>query len=252
MRCFSGVTRLLLPTRFSHSARFMMANIPNPKIVALLEKATSLEEEDVQIVRLYKEIKDEAKKDNLYYRRRFHWRKVCCSWWNRGGFGCSGQQAVKTIDIVDGVGHDWDACKDSTVIEDPMHEHEEWFLREIIANDDMLPDYRPGDTEVASVGGTHYTMGLGMIELRRNVSHTGLCERITTDGRLSKEKVVARYPEMEDVIDNGLEYDVWKANSVKLYPDLPDVAQRALNAKHVAQQDEGAFQIYQSRLAPSL
>jgi hypothetical protein len=69
--------------------------------------------------------------------------------------------------------------------------------------------------------------------------HAELC----IDGKLSRAKLVERNPALDEVFERGMWWDVWDAAAEEMYPLLPDVAQRALNAKHVAQQDESNFQV---------
>ena len=68
-------------------------------------------------------------------------------------------------------------------------------------------------------------------------------EKLTIDGKLNKAKIMAEHPECEQLFDAGLDFFIWKAQSEEDYPELPDIAQRALNAKYSVQQGQDIFQV---------
>lgn len=49
---------------------------------------------------------------------------------------------------------------------------------------------------------------------------------------------------MKPIFEEGLEWNVWKAEAEHDFPDLPDIAQRALNAKYSVQQGQDQFQVF--------
>ena len=69
-------------------------------------------------------------------------------------------------------------------------------------------------------------------------------ERLTIDGKLSVHKIVDAHMLLKDVFVNGMEWFVWKASAEILFPSLPDIAQRALNAKYSVQQGQDVFQVF--------
>ena len=140
----------------------------NPKIVSLIEEAQSLDNDEIQIVRIYKDIKKLGKNDNLWSTRRIPPKRVVCHSANRGGYGVGSLRCLEVGETVDGVGHDDDACKDATCFE-ATPEDEEWYLKECCANDDLLPVPERWSVEGASVGCTHYNTFLGMAIDRKDV-----------------------------------------------------------------------------------
>ena len=69
-------------------------------------------------------------------------------------------------------------------------------------------------------------------------------ERLTIDGKLSVHKIVSGHMLLKDVFANGMEWFVWRASAETLFPSLPDIAQRALNAKYSVQQGQDVFQVF--------
>ena len=69
-------------------------------------------------------------------------------------------------------------------------------------------------------------------------------ERLTVDGKLSVHKIVDIHTLLKDVFVNGMEWFVWKASAEILFPSLPDIAQRAINAKYSVQQGQDVFQVF--------
>ena len=67
---------------------------------------------------------------------------------------------------------------------------------------------------------------------------------LTVDGRLNKQKILERHPLLAQYFDDGIEIITWKYEAEELWPGLPDLAQRALNAKHSIQTGTDQFQCY--------
>ena len=74
-------------------------------------------------------------------------------------------------------------------------------------------------------------------------------ERLTIDGKLSVHKIVDGHVLLKDLFVTGMEWFVWKASAEVAFPSLPDIAQRALNAKFSVQQGQDVFQVYLRAMA---
>jgi hypothetical protein len=74
------------------------------------------------------------------------------------------------------------------------------------------------------------------------MAHTNT--RLTVDGKLNVPKIVSQHPMLETLFDEGLEFFVWKSDVELEFPKLPDLAQRALNAKFSVQQGQDIFQVF--------
>ena len=68
--------------------------------------------------------------------------------------------------------------------------------------------------------------------------------RLTIDGKLSVHKIVGQHVLLKNLFVEGMDWFVWKASAEILFPSLPDIAQRALNAKYSVQQGQDVFQVY--------
>ena len=207
----------------------------NPTIVKLIEES-SADNDGTQILRIYNDIKNEGKKDNLWYTRKIPVSKMGAHRDNRGGLMVGGQDALSVLDTIDAVGYDSSCHADATAFEEgPQRLNEKKFVP-LTESDDMLKTYKLGDIDAASVACTHFTQAISAAEARVAWDN----QNITEGGCLSQEKLICRHPEMSGLFGEhgGITYTVWKASAEEMYPGLPDLAQRALNAKYAAQQQE--------------
>jgi len=216
-----------------------MSRTPNPKIVALGKEAQ--ESDDSAILAIYLKIKKLGNADKLIYKRFAKPKNVSPHRSNRGGLMASGIDSITVLEVVDAVGFDPSMLHDATAFEEPPTRDNEMKWLEICASDELLADFKPGDIEIASVACTHFNQSIASTIDKRPWAN----ESITFDGRLSQERLVAKYPDMEELFNVGLHWDVWKIEAEVMYPWLPDVAQRAINAKYAAQQTEGWQHMYQ-------
>lgn len=214
--------------------------IVQSKIVQLLEDANK-DAEDVKIIRIYNEIKKLGKIEKLWTRRRYHAKSVGVHRANRGGYMCSGVMANEVGETVNAVGFDWKVCEDATAFEENDNRSNEKEFLKLVDSDELLARYKPGDIEISSVGCTHFNQYIAAVVDRRPTPS----EKLGVDGHHSQEMLVGKEPETREIYDDGLYWDVWFKRAELLYPTLPDVAQRALNAKYSAQQEEHCFHHYQ-------
>ena len=148
---------------------------------------------------------------------------------------------VRSFWVIRKVGYDPNMHRDATAFEEPDDRCNEKRFIELCANDPYFVKSEIGEAEIASVGCSHFNQLIVMC-----IDHVPYAEndKITVNGRLSAEKFTAKYPAMQPLFTEGMEWAVWKAAAETMYPTLPMLAERALNAKNVAQQDEHAFQMY--------
>ena len=154
---------------------------------------------------------------------------------------CGGHDSLTVLDNVDCVGYDPDMVTDATCFEDgPDRESEKAFL-ELSKSDEFLADFKVGDLDFASVACTHFNQSMCAVEA--GIPWTN--ESITIDGRLSFDRLAQRHSKIGDLRkQGGLKWNVWKRYAEVLYPDLPDIIQRAINSKYAAQQTENWFHMY--------
>ena len=84
-------------------------------------------------------------------------------------------------------------------------------------------------------------MGWGILFAHGPQAHPN--ERLTIDGKSSVHKIVDGHRLLKDIFVNGMEWFVWKGEAEVAFPSLPDIAQRALNAKYSVQQGQDVFQV---------
>ena len=76
------------------------------------------------------------------------------------------------------------------------------------------------------------------------MAHEPKTSEITTDGRLDKAKILTRHPQLKTLYNDGIECITWTCKAEELWPDLPDIAQQAGNAKYSVQSGTDPFQCY--------
>ena len=209
----------------------------NLSIVELCKKAMT--EEASRIVAIYNEIVVMAKRDKLIYTRRVHSKCVGVHRKNREGSMVSGREAMRILDDIDKVGVTLDLLKDATAFEEPETRINESKFLVKCATDDFLANYDRGSIEVSSVSCSHFNQAMAAVIDGLSYCNPELC----IDGRLSAAKIVGKYPLLDNILAHGLEWHVWKRDAEVLYPDLPDIAQRALNAKYTVHQTQDCFQM---------
>ena len=67
---------------------------------------------------------------------------------------------------------------------------------------------------------------------------------LTIDGRFNLAKILDRHPLLESLFKQGMSFTTWTAVAEELFPALPDIAQRALNAKYSVQSGQDIFQCF--------
>jgi hypothetical protein len=211
----------------------------NPKIVELLKHCRN--KSDAAIVSTYNEIKALGLQDKLLYNRKVVLPNTGVHIDNRDGTMVSGAEALKVLDGVAAVGVDMDLLKDATAFEEPSSRVSEKAYLQKCKNDPRLPsNVVPGQVEISSVACSHFAQALNMVLESKPHDNAAIC----MDGKLSRAMIVGKHPLLEPVFQNGMDWWVWKAEAAVLYPTLPDVTQRALNAKFSVQQGQDAFQMF--------
>ena len=212
---------------------------PNPKIVELLKQCRN--KSDTAIVSTYNEIKALGLQDKLLYNRKAGLPNTGVHIDNRDGTMVSGAEALKVLDGVCAVGVDMDLLKDATAFEEPLSRVSEKAYLQKCKNDPRLPsNVVPGQVEISSVACSHFAQALNMVLESKPHDNTAIC----MDGKLSRAMIVGKHPLLEPLFQDGMDWFVWKAKAAMMYPTLPDVAQRALNAKFSVQQGQDAFQMF--------
>ena len=134
-----------------------------------------------------------------------------------------------------------DLLKDATAFEEPLSRVSEKAYLQKCKNDPRLPsNVVPGQVEISSVACSHFAQALNMVLESKPHDNPAIC----MDGKLSRAMIVGKHPLLEPLFQDGMDWFVWKEVAAMMYPTLPDVAQRALNAKFSVQQGQDAFQMF--------
>ena len=212
---------------------------PNPRIQQILAQVN--EGVDDHIVSSFNQIRTLGIQDKLLYKRKVRISSVGVHRANRDGSMISGQESMKILDEVCSVGVDLDLLKDAMSFEEPPSRVNEKAFMQKCANDPRLPScIEPGQIEVSSVACSHFNQALHSADEGKPHDNEEIC----IDGHLSKAKIIAKHPLLGPIFEEGMDWWVWKADAETMYPSLPDVAQRALNAKFSVQQGQDCFQVY--------
>ena len=150
---------------------------------------------------------------------------------------CSLQMQI--WDSIDLVGVEPDLFKDATCFEEDDDRLNEIKFMKLTAQDDMLAPCK-GKLEASSVACAHFNQALYAAECGMPNNNKNLC----LDGKLNVAVIKQAHPLLAPVFDGGLKWITWRKGVEALYPSLPDIAQRALNAKHSTQQGQDHFQMY--------
>jgi len=204
-----------------------MHHKPNPEIVKLIEKAET--DDASRELATYNQIVKLGIQDGIVALDRFYeWYRVAVSRFNRHGLIATGCEAADIFESIDGLGFDPSLIKDATAFEEGPHKPNIEAFMEKVAADQMLPRYDAKNLEISSVACSHFNIAIG--QACQGMPHGN--ERFTVDGCLNVAKMKQAEPDMSEVLDKkGCRWTVWLYPAAELYPGLPQLAQRAINAK---------------------
>ena len=209
----------------------------NPLIVKLLAQT-----DDHKIAATIDEVLKKLEEDGLAYRLSIPPKLVGVHPCNRDGYGISATEVHSLGSDIVGMGWSWKACAQAVCIEDDP--------QSTIAT-------HTADMVSASNGGLGRADQLQVKFGSLACGHTNrfLCavldavpcelENLSVDGRMSFSKIVGKDPGLQDALKSGLNWLVLKATVGVLYPTLPDLVQRAMQATGLAQRDEIEVQLLQ-------
>ena len=211
----------------------------NPKIVALLAAAES--QADTRCVETYNDIKKIGKEDGLVVRKFIPWFRMAVHRHNREGLIVNGDDASEIWNMIDDLGLDPDLYADATAFEESEERLNIDAFMNVVSNDTMLPRYNANQLEAASVANSHWNNAIG--QALSGMPHSN--KKFTVDGKLNPQKMLQSMPKIAEIFQKeGIWWNLWINPSEKLYPTLPALAQRALNAKMRATQGISNFELY--------
>ncbi|CAK0817738.1 unnamed protein product, partial [Prorocentrum cordatum] len=186
------------------------------------------------------EIIGALKQANLAYTERMPNRRVIANPLNRDGQGVDPYDVHSLLERIWGAGWSYSKTVDAVCFElppDPAFEVQfNLDLAQSAAG--MLPAVDVANCRVSAVGCTRAVHALGAVNESCNSFLTDLC----VDGRLSREKVLAVCPQIQDALDNGLMWTVIRHEVHTAFPLLADFVQEGLNAVHGAERQKTQIQ----------
>ena len=99
---------------------------------------------------------------------------------------------------------------------------------------DLFADYAPGNIRGGSVGCSHLNQWLAACKSGATSNYDDMCDspNKTISARRVVESSVTGPKELEDAINFGLTFTMFKAKMELDYPDLPSIIARGLNTEH--------------------
>ena len=136
---------------------------------ALYKQATT--EDESRLVLVIDCLKIWGKQLGMGYTRKLPFKAVIPHRRNRDGAMALSKEALNIWDDIDRVGVSVDLYKGATCFEEPQSRDNETKFLELCAMDPMLPDYKKGEIECASVACTHWNISLASAEEQKVPLH---------------------------------------------------------------------------------
>ena len=209
----------------------------NPLIVELLAQT-----DDHKIVATIDVVLKKLEEDGLAYRLSIPPKLVGVHPCNRDGHGISATEVHSLGSDIVGMGWSWKACAQAVCIEDdPQSTIATYTAHMVSVSNGGLGRADQLQVQFGSLACGHTNRFLCA------VLDAVPCEleNLSVDNRMSSSKIVANDPGLQDALTNGLKWLILKAIVGVLYPTLPDLVQRAMQATGLAQRAENEVQLLQ-------
>lgn len=160
---------------------------------------------------------------------------------NRDSYGVNGADVLELGDGFDLLG--FNPAKLSLIClqlkESQRRQAEEYNARQVKDSRGILPPYIAGIVKFKAVDGTHTNQYFRCI--KHGSPHTN--ERTCTDGRLDKDKIGRKNPELKQHAEEGGLWTVIPDWVAERWPDLPNMLQAAQNSIGQNRKPENDFQL---------
>ena len=154
---------------------------------------------------------------------------------NRSKFGVAGADShAHGADIIT-AGFSWRKASDAKAIEADAADaaQKEFNISLTSLSDRLIPELK--QLKVLSIGGSHTNVLLRALKAKCRTS----VERLRDpSGRLDPDMLTLRSPALKDAINGGLEWCIIHKDVPKIWPELVDVVQQALNTEARGGQSE--------------
>ena len=203
-----------------------------PEIIAAIEEV--VDAENMGALTKWNKITEILFKAKIAYKRVCKIREVFIHPKNRGGLGINPFNAHETLATVHEIGCDKDHLRKAAAFEmqavgEARDAQIAFNMRQIEAAAGLLAD-ATGEERLLSVSCSHFTAALRAVAAGCETPEERLKD---PSGRLNVSQLCANDSALQDVIENGYEFTVIPWYAEVLFPDLPALAQGALNADHM-------------------
>jgi hypothetical protein len=201
----------------------------SPKVVAGVSAV--LGDRNMGVVTQYNEIRKILMDANIAYRIPLHTDMFVVHPANRGKLGVNAHEAHRNGATIKRVGADLELLKKTTAFELPTSgERRDFILNnfdKIVKRSKGLLANRTGAERYASVGGGHTSQ---FCRAANAACITKQASISTASGIISKEKLMHNDTIFRVMLEEGWMWDIFPSCVEEKWPQLPDLAQRALNA----------------------
>ena len=209
---------------------------PNDRITSLLATASS---DGGRIVSTVNTIIDILMAQQLAYTMHIPPPKVGIHPCNRDGYGVSATEVHALGGEIVSMGWSWQACSHAVCLEDDQAGTIAAFSKRIKNQSEGLADTTGGEVSFGSLSCSHTNQFLCCVLAEVESEVENLC----IDNRMSQGKLTGQDKALGDALKKGLEWVVLKAEVATLYPNVPDLVQRARNGPGQAQRHENEIQV---------
>jgi hypothetical protein len=238
--CTSGPSKPISANRLSSANRpisISMSRITvNPRVVDLL-KRTDGDTEESMIVAYHEEIQQIGIKEGWIKSMTIDCLRVGIHKKNRGGWGVMHSDCIDIGEGIDDNGFVRSAMVDASCFEDDLAHSNEDFTIDNNAKHEGLAQYTKGMIDFAAVGCSHTNQLWAAFKQRRPCDSLKLSDH----GKLSPEKFIQKHPAASQVFEVGMTWWVYSRDAEVAYPTMPEMVERALNAKRMVAKNENCF-----------
>ena len=128
--------------------------VENMRVTELLNSVTDGDSK-ARLLAIIEEIKTIAVQEGWCYRRRIPVLSVGVHKKNRGGYGVTGLGAIEVCKTIDLMGFCEVMMDDASCLEDDIFHSNEVFTIELSKHDEILPEWKTGMVEFASMACGH-------------------------------------------------------------------------------------------------
>ncbi len=199
----------------------------------MIEKINAILESDIGDLAKWNKIVKIFKASKIAYTRKCKVGEVMVSKYNRDGLGLNAYNVHEVLATVLAIGTDLEHLHKATAFElsgvGALRDEEIKFNENLILNANGLLAELTGDERLCSVASSHFTASLRALIAGTRTSEESLKD---SSGRLNRIQLTKNDEVMRQILDEGFIWTIIPVYAMVLFPGLPGLAQKALNAEH--------------------